>query len=202
MGSGKSTLARLFEKRGAILVDADQIGHEVIERPQIRRELKAAFGDEIEGADGSLNRRELGRRAFADEANRERLNRIVHPPLEVELWKQIDRAAGPDGNNIVVVDAALIFEWGKLDRFDAIVVVFAEEQVQIERVAQRQHLSWSEIQKRLAAQMPVVEKVKQADFVVENNGSVRELQKKAAELWGELVVGNVSPQGDAPRKKL
>ena len=76
MGAGKSTLSRFFEEWGAILVDADRIGHAVIERPQVRRALKAAFGDEIEGPDGNLDRRELGRRAFADEAGRERLNQI------------------------------------------------------------------------------------------------------------------------------
>ena len=189
MGAGKSTLARFFVEWGGILVDADRIGHAVIERPQMRAALKTAFGDGIEGADGSLDRRELGRRAFADEAGKERLNKIVQPPLEVELWKQVERANGPDYANIVVVDAALIFEWDRADRFDVVVVVFAAEQVQIERVAQRQNLERAEIRERLAAQMPAAEKISRADFALENNGSVRQLEEKAARLWAKLADG-------------
>ena len=200
MGAGKSTLSRFFEEWGAILVDADRIGHAVIERPQVRRALKAAFGDEIEGPDGNLDRRELGRRAFADEAGRERLNQIVHPPLEVDLWKQVERANGPECANIVVVDAALIFEWDRADRFDVIVVVFVAESVQVERIAQRQNLGRVEIQQRLAAQMPAAEKIRRADFSLENNGSVRQLEEKAAELWAKLVAGWSSSESDARRK--
>jgi dephospho-CoA kinase len=187
MGSGKTTLARLLEKRGAILVDADRIGHEIIERPQVRRALESAFGEDILHADGALNRRELGRRAFADEAGRACLNRIVHPSLAEELWKQVDRASGSHKKNIVVVDAALIFEWGELGRFDVIVVVHADEEGRFERVSQRHHLGGKEIRQRLSSQLPVAEKIARADFVVENNGTVRELEEKAAELWDRLV---------------
>ncbi|MBN97837.1 MAG: dephospho-CoA kinase [Gemmatimonadetes bacterium] len=189
MGAGKSTLARFFEKWGAILVDADRIGHAVIERPPLRLALKAAFGREIERPDGSLDRRALGRQAFADEAGKERLNEIVQPPLELELWKQVECAHGPEGGNIVVVDAALIFEWDRAHRFDVVVVVFAAEEVQIERVAQRQNLEPGEIRERLAAQMPAAEKISRADFALENNGSVPQLEKKAARLWTKLVGG-------------
>ena len=199
MGSGKSSLARLFEKRGAVLIDADRIGHEVIERPRIRKALKKAFGESVVDAQGKLNRRELGRRAFVDAKGGDCLNRIVHPPLVKELWRQVERAEGPGLENVVVVDAALIFEWGELHRFDAVVVVHAKEEAQIERVARRHHLSRAEIRQRLVAQMPTAEKKARADFVVENNGSLQELDGKADKLWRQLVGARAAASEDAAR---
>ena len=186
IGSGKSSLARALEKRGAVLVDADRIGHQVIEGPEVRAALKAAFGEDIADREGRLKRRELGRRAFADPAARERLNRIVHPPLATELWGQVERAAGPAGENIVVVDAALIFEWGELHRYDIIVVVDAAESVRVGRVTRSLGLSEAEVGQRMASQMPVAEKVARADVVVENNGTLPELEECADRLWQQL----------------
>ena len=186
MGAGKSSLARVLEDHGAIRIDADRIGHQVIARPEIRSALMAAFGGDLINTYGKLDRRELGRRAFADEASYTRLNQVVRPVLEKELWDQIDRAKDHGGNNIVVVDAALIFEWGDLQRFDAIVVVDAKEKVRIERLVRNQGFSEAEIRRRMACQMPVGQKTVKADWVVDNNGNFQDLRQEAKKLWHRL----------------
>lgn len=186
MGSGKSSFARKLEELGAKRIDADRVGHRVIERPEILRDLLAAFGEDLINPAGELNRRELGRRAFADEVSCTRLNQIVHPLLEKELKNQIDRARNPGSENVVVVDAALIFEWGDLQRFDVIVVVDAKEEVRIERLIRGGMISEAEVRRRMACQMPVEEKTARADWVVENNGSLQDLRREAEHLWPKL----------------
>ena len=187
IGAGKSSLARLLQEKGAALVDADRIGHEVIERPPVCRALRAAFGDEVVGADGRIDRGELGRRAFASDDGRRRLNRIVHPPLLAELWRQVESAAGPGGEGVVVVDAALIIECGLADRCDAIVLVQAAEDRRIERVTRARRLSPAEIRQRMVSQMPDPDKATRADFVVENNGDLRDLAAAADRIWPQLL---------------
>ena len=186
MGSGKSSLARALEERGATRIDADRIGHEVITSPTIRRDILTAFGEDLMNAAGNLDRRELGRRAFANEANYSRLNQIVHPPLVRELHQQIDRAKEPMGRNVVVVDAALIFEWGNLEPFDVIVVVDAKVELRIERLTRSRGFSKSEVRRRMAFQMPNRKKTVKADWVVVNNGNLNDLRKEAEKLWHRL----------------
>jgi len=186
IGSGKSSLARLLAQRGASLVDADRIGHQVLEQPAVRAALVAAFGSRIALADGRIDRRELGRRAFASREAYEQLTRIVRPPLEAQLWKEVEEAEGPAAGNIAVVDAALLFEWGVEDRFDLIVVVDAEEGLCRRRAAARQGLGQAEIAQRLAWQLPPAEKKARAHIAVENNGTLQELEKAAGQVWRRL----------------
>ena len=186
MGSGKSSFARELEELGAKRIDADRVGHQVIDRPEILRDLLAAFGEDLVNPAGKLNRRELGRRAFADEASCTRLNQIVHPPLEKELKNHIDRARNRGSENVVVVDAALIFEWGDLQLFDLIVVVDAKEELRIERLIRGGMISEAEVRRRMACQMPVEEKTARADWVVDNNGSLQDLRREAENLWPRL----------------
>jgi len=189
MGSGKSTFARFLEKRGAALVDADQLGHQVLEIPAMVAELVAAFGPQIAGQGGRIARRELGRLAFANPEGLATLNRIVRPYLEALLWKEADRLAGPKGEVKVVVDAALIFEWGVEDRFDLVVVVDAPEPLRCQRAAARQGLSEGEVRRRLARQLPAAAKAARADLVVPNEGNLAALEAKAEDLWRQLAAG-------------
>lgn len=185
MGSGKSSLARFFAEWGAALVDADRVTHQVLERPAVISGLQKVFGADIVGEDGALNRPEVGRRAFASKQGWQLLNQVVRPPLEMRLWEEIDRALA-EGNRPVVVDAPLLFEWASQERFDAIVVVDADEELRSERVKARSGLTDGEIRQRMAYQMPAAEKKRQADFVIENNGDLVDLERQARELWQVL----------------
>jgi dephospho-CoA kinase len=186
IGSGKSTLARLLAQHGAALVDADRLGHRVLEIPQVIAELVGAFGDQIADASGRIHRRELGRLAFADPAAAARLNRIVRPHLEALLWQEVGRALGAAADALVVVDAALLYEWGVAGRFDLVIAVDAPLPLRRRRAADRQGLSEEEVELRMARQMPAREKAARADLVVQNNGTLAELAQRAEEVWQHL----------------
>jgi len=187
MGSGKSSLARLLAARGGILVDADAIAHRVLDRPEVLQALQEAFGRDVVDAGGRLNRPEVGRRAFASQAGWQRLNRIVRPPLAAELWREVEQAKKSAGEIMVVVDAPLIFEWEVQDRFDAVVVVDADEEVCVARAAGRSGLSKIQIRQRMAFQLSAEEKKERADFVVDNSGDLEQLEEESARLWEELA---------------
>ena len=188
IGSGKSSFARILADRGASLIDADKIGHEILERADVRRALVNSFGREIVDAEGRVDRGELGRRTFATAENLKTLNDIVHPPLVVEFKKQIREAAASGAGQKVIVDAALIYEWGDVELFDCIVVVEAGEEERLQRIRARTGLNSKEIRRRMAAQMPLAEKAARADIVVQNNGSVEDLEAVADRLWRQWVA--------------
>lgn len=187
IGSGKSALAQALERRGARLVDADRLAHQVIETPEIRAQLKAAFGTDIVGSDGQLDRREIGRRAFASAAAHQLLTQIVRPALERELWQRVDEAGGADPDAVVVVDAPLILEWGIQGKFDTLVTVTANEELRRTRVARR-GLSQTEWQQRSAAQLPATDKASAADHTVDNSGDLCQLEAAADRLWEVLMA--------------
>ena len=185
MGSGKSSLARLFAEWGAALIDADRLTHQVLERPGVISGLQEAFGVDVVREDGQLDRSEVGRRAFASKRGWQLLNQVVRPPLEKRLWEEVEQMVTAE-NRPVVVDAPLLFEWESQERFDAVVVVDADEALRIERVKERSGLREGEIRQRMAYQISAAEKKKRAGFVVRNNGNWDDLIKKAREVWQVL----------------
>ena len=197
IGAGKSALARSLERRGARLIDADRIAHEVIETPEIRARLKTAFGADIVGEDGRLDRGRIGRRAFASTAAHQLLTEIVRPALEPELWQRAQKAGAADPTVAVIIDAPLIVEWGIHDRFDALIAVSADDEVRQTRVAER-GLSKAEWGRRSSAQLPTADKVAVADYVVENNGSLAQLDAAAGRVWDALMAPREcrTPDGD------
>lgn len=186
MGAGKSTFAGMLRERGARLVDADRIGHEVIERPDVKAALAAAFGDDIVNSDGNIDRRKLGRVAFQSRSSLDELNAVVGPVLRRELWRQVSQTDDSREAEIVVVDAALIFEWGEGERFDFLVVVVADDPVALARLCARQGYSEAEIRQRMAGQISAADKIARADLVVENNADRAALASAAEEAWSTL----------------
>lgn len=186
MGSGKSTLAHLFADWGARLVDADRVAHQVLQNKGVVVRLQEAFGRDIVREDGELERREVGRRAFAGPSSWKLLEEIVKPSLAAQLWQEVEDARVVSGEGMVVVDASLIFEWGEEERFDVMVAVDAEEDLRISRAQSRSGMSAMEIRQRMGFQMPAAEKRRKADFVVENSGGMEALQNQAGKIWGIL----------------
>jgi dephospho-CoA kinase len=188
IGSGKSTVAHMFEALGATVVDADAIVHQ-LQAPNapLLGELAAAFGSEIIRDDGSLDREALGEIVFSDETRRLELNRIVHPAVGVEFQRRV-AAAIAEEVPVVVLDIPLLFEGRKSGKgtaalmdFDAIVVVWVPEQVQLERTMARDDCSEETARQRMEAQLPLDEKREEADHVIENDGplSATEAQVRA-----------------------
>lgn len=194
IGSGKSSLARLLAKRGAALVDADHLGHQVLEIPEVIAALVRTFGAAIADSQGKVVRKELGKLAFASQEGFEGLSRIVRPFLETRLWEEVAGAEGPARDRLVVVDAALIFEWGVQSRFDLIVVVDASESLRRQRAAARQGLSEEEVRKRMAWQLPAREKAACADLVVRNEGAMEELEQAADLVWQQIAGWQRKPR--------
>ena len=195
MGAGKSALAQMLAGLGALRVDADEVAREVAEIPVVIENLQAAFGRDLFGPDGRLNRRELGRRALRSDEASQRLEAIVRPPLAAAIKRRLARAAAGAGGGVVVFDAPLIYEWGNEGHFDRIAVVDAEEERCVSRVQQRSGLPVCEIRQRMARQMDPRKKKARADFVIDNNGSLAALAAQAETLWAELV-GAAQGRGD------
>ena len=147
--------------------------------------LLEAFGADILDQSGDVNRQKLGAIVFNDKAARERLNAIMHPPIVQQSRSEANRLVAEDADCVVLIDAPLLIEANSQDTVDVIVVVTASTQIQLQRLLDRS-LSSAEAQARIDSQMPLSEKVKYADFVVENDGTLEKLEQKADELWHEI----------------
>lgn len=185
IASGKSTVSRELGKLGAIVIDADRIGHELVANDRsVKSRLVKTFGKEILGRSGEIDRRALAKRAFQSEDNTEKLNRIVHPVLLKELRKQIAQARKSKGTKLIVVDAALIFDWGLHKELDAVIVVDSKRDKQLARLKK---LGVSGGEKRIRRQIPKYRLRRMADAVIHNDGSEMQLTQKAWHLFARLV---------------
>ena len=183
-GSGKSEVAALFAENGWRLIDADLLGHEVVENDEtILMKLREAFGDDIIRSDGGLDRRKLARRAFESRESTERLNSIVHARLIEELNGLIEEKRGE--NIDTVVDSALIHEWNIGSYFDTVICVTADKEIRIQRILERDRRTRSEIEALFASQLPEQVKAARCDLVVTNNASSADLisKVKSLPLW-------------------
>ncbi|MDE2888932.1 MAG: dephospho-CoA kinase [Gemmatimonadota bacterium] len=187
IGAGKSRVCDVFERQGGVVIEADEVGRAAVDDPAVLRSLTEAFGRGILDENGVLIRRELGRRAFASNAARDRLNAIVWPTLVEELKDRARSALAQYPERPVVIDAALILEWGDHHELcDVLVVVTAPETVRIHRAMERKGLTEAEVRERMACQLPESEKVEAADFVIENAGSAAELESVALSVWRQI----------------
>lgn len=171
IGSGKSTAAAFFRERGVPVIDADELAREAVApgSPGLSQVVDA-FGPQILAADGGLDRKQLGALVFADAEARKRLNAITHPivrQLAQERFAALDR----EGVTLAGYDVPLLFEVGLDAVLRPVVVVVAREATQLERIATRDGLSEAAARERMAAQMPLSEKQKRADYVLFNNGT-------------------------------
>ena len=153
--------------------------------------LLEAFGADILDKSGDVSRQKLATIVFNDKAARERLNAIMHPPIVQQSRSEANRLVTEDANCVVLIDAPLLIEANSQDTVDVIVVVTASTQTQLQRlldraIAQNRPPSQAEAQARIDSQMPLSEKVKYADFVLENDGTLEELERKVDGLWHEI----------------
>lgn len=184
IATGKSLVSAEMKRLGARVIDADEIAREVVEpgRPAYD-EIKAVFGEGLLNPDGTIDRKALAERVFSDKEALARLNEITHPRIRERIREEIARAG--DGE-LVVVDVALLIEGPLKDEVDRVVVVYADEDKQIERLEKRNGTSREEALLRLASQMPAREKLKYADYIIDNNGAVEETLARVREVFREL----------------
>ena len=189
IASGKNSVAAMLKGLGAKVIDADLLSRELVEegRPAWQ-EIVDAFGSAVIKADGSMDRKALGEIVFADDEKRELLNSILHPKIVEEERRRICLIEKDAPHSIIVVNAALLIESGNHKSMDAVIVVSADEGIILKRLEHRDGLSHDESRLRMRAQSSITEKLKYADFVVENNGTMEELKEKVVKLYGEMKV--------------
>jgi dephospho-CoA kinase len=187
IATGKSTVSRLFVECGARLIDADVLAREVVApgRPAMQQ-IVESFGREVLRPDGTLDRDRLGKAVFEDPARLEKLNAIVHPYVAVAQEQRSREIAGKEPHAVIVYDATLLIEAGAHKRMDKIIVVTADEQTQVVRLKARNHLSAEEARKRIAAQMPLADKVKLADYVIDGTLPREQLHKEVRRIYDDL----------------
>lgn len=188
IAAGKSMVAEAFRSLGALVISADELAREAV-RPgsEALRLLVEHFGRGILQADGSLNRKALAERVFADAGSREALNQITHPAIAHLAEKRL-RELACQGAPLVVYEAPLLFEAGAETRVDAVLVVRIDEDLQCLRLMQRDALSEAQARARIAAQMPQAEKLARADYVLDNSGTPEATAVQVRQLYQKLVA--------------
>jgi dephospho-CoA kinase len=186
IASGKSTVARLLSERGATIIDADVLARRVVEpgMPAFD-EIVRRWGRQVVAPDGALDRDVLRRLVFSQHEQLEELNEIVHPEVAAYRDRLVDEAR-QRGDRLVVQDIPLLFERGIVDQFDRIVLVDAPRPVRLERLMRERALSETEAMDMITAQMPAELKRARADYIIENTGTVRELEERVSEVWHAL----------------
>ncbi|ASS92129.1 dephospho-CoA kinase [Aeribacillus composti] len=187
IASGKSTVSEMLKKRGIPVIDADLIAREVVEvGKKAYTEIVNAFGKEILNEDLTINRARLGSIVFQNEDKREKLNSIVHPEVRLEMKRRQEQLIS-EGAKAVVLDIPLLFESNLKHLVDKVIVVYTEEKNQLERLMKRNNFSKEEALSRINAQMPLKEKVKFADAVINNDGTLEETEQQLENIlmnWG------------------
>lgn len=184
IGSGKSEVTRRLADRGAEIIDADLLARDVVApgTPGLDAVVRA-FGTEMLGPDGSLDRQRLAHLVFADPASREQLEAIVHPLVRAET---VHRMAAAPPEAIVVNDVPLLVETGRAPLYEELIVVAASPQTQLDRLVRLRGMTPEDAQARIDAQAPLADKLVMATFVIDNDGDLDALDAQVDQLWRDL----------------
>ena len=184
IGCGKTTVALVFKKLGAEVIDADKLAHKAISfnGPSYKK-IIGVFGEAVLGRDKNIDRRKLSRIVFEDRKLLLKLNRIIHP----EVIKQIKKRIAGSKKEVVVLDVPLLIESGLHKIADKVIVVKTDLRHQISRVNNKLSLSESEISKRQSFQLPLKEKIRLADFIIDNNGTIDKTEQQVEKIVRSFV---------------
>ncbi|MEQ2129838.1 dephospho-CoA kinase [Caldanaerobacter subterraneus KAk] len=182
IGSGKSTVSGILAKLGAKIIDADLVSREIMEKgKEAYNEIVDCFGKEILDKEGNIDRKKLGSIVFSDKEKLKRLNEITHPKIIDKIKKMIEEEK--DKDKVIVIDAALLIETGLYKLVDEVWLVVVDIDTQIRRVMERDGFSCEEALKRIKSQMPLEEKIKYADFIINNSKDLRKTEEQVRLLW-------------------
>lgn len=187
IASGKSVVAAMLCKRGYSVLDLDALGHELMAPGRAAYdEIVREFGSTVLGAGADIDRAKLGAVVFADEEKRAQLNRILHPPIRAEAQRWFGSLDRPGGAKAAFVEAALLIEAGYRDSLDRVVVCWCRPEQQMQRLLAR-GLSEEQARQRIAAQMPIDEKRRVADRVVDCSGTLEETERQVEKFLEEIA---------------
>ncbi len=183
IASGKSTVSEILRNKGFVVLDADLAAADIYSDKELLKKVRAAFGDEVCNADGSVNRASLAERIFRDESARKTLNALTHPVIISKMIREVETMKTED---IVFLEIPLYFE--EKERMDrllypiGVILVYIPEKIQRSRLMKRGNLSENQARIRIDSQMPASEKKAFADFLIENSGTREELENRVDEL--------------------
>jgi len=186
IASGKSTVSKILAQAGTHVIDADKIAHEVVMPKQLAWEkIVTHFGISVILENGQLDRAALGTKAFSNPAERKWLEELIHPLVREAIDKEI-QVCHTEENGIVVLDIPLLYETGWDTLADETWVVSVDKTTQLNRLVQRDRLSLVQAQKRIASQMPLIEKVKRADYVIDNTFDLAKTREQVLKRWNQI----------------
>jgi dephospho-CoA kinase len=187
IATGKSTVSKSLESFGAVVVDADRIARVAVRKgTPVWQEIRRLFGDGVLGPDGELDREVMGALIFSDPGKKELLNSIVHPAVYREMDLCIEAAAARDPEAVIICDVPLLIETGMYKGFCEVILVYAPEDVQIDRLMARDRIGREQALLKVRSQMPIEEKRKYATMVIDNSGTCEHTREQALSVYRRL----------------
>ncbi|MDD5434635.1 MAG: dephospho-CoA kinase [Nitrospira sp.] len=187
IASGKSVVAGILKSLGAYIIDADVIARGLVKQGlPAWQEIVEVFGKEILSGDGNINRTQLGSIVFKDPAKRETLNSILHPKILEEAARRKKEIEENDPEAIIIFDVALLIETGSLNLVDAVILVYTDEELQIKRLMERNGFTREEALARINAQLPVEDKKRFADYMIDTSKPIEVVEQQAVEIFKKL----------------
>lgn len=175
IGSGKSSVSNIFMKNNIKIIDADKIAREILDKGNTLKEIVDYFGIEVLDSNKNLDRKKLGNLVFSDANKLDKLNAITHPKIKEEIQKKLDDYESID-EKIVILDIPLLIESHMTNMADLVLLITCNEDIQINRIMNRDNISKSEAVRRIKSQMNVEEKKKYADYIIDNSSTIEELE--------------------------
>jgi dephospho-CoA kinase len=189
IAGGKTTVAKMFEHLGCYTIDTDILSRRVMSPGGMAYPMVVdAFGVDIVDSEGNIDRAVLRKIVFNDDAARKRLEEIVHPAILKTEARLVGEIKGKDDRAIILTQAALCVETGAYTRFDGLIVVYCEPEEQLRRLMNRDNITREEAEKIIRTQMPIDEKLKYADFVVNNSGTSEETEKDVKRVFDLIIL--------------
>lgn len=189
---GKTTVAKMLKEKGAEVVEVDAMGHKLLQKDtSTYKKVVKVFGKKILNEKGEIIRSRLGNLVFADFEKLKKLNQIIHPAMVILTQEEAFRLAG-ESSKVVVIDAALLIEVGLHKMVDWLLVITSNREEQVKRIVERsqgskQPISEAEAERRIESQLALAEKVKLADYVIDNSTTIDELKEKVDQFWAEII---------------
>lgn len=186
IATGKSTVAKLFKQEGIPIVDADLISRQVVEPgAEAYQGIVSAFGQDILSSDQQINRKKLGQIIFNDQTKRKQLNAIIHPIIIAQIIKERDQLI-KEKHCLIILDIPLLYELKLTDLMEKVIVVYASPEQQLVRLKKRDYLSDRDAKQRINSQISIADKVKEADYVIDNDGTKQQTKEQFYQLLEQL----------------
>lgn len=189
IATGKTTVAGFFVELGARVIDADLIAHEILRRPEVLGTVRERFGQGVMAPDGDVDRKLLGSRVFADSEARLWLNRLVHPLVREEIARRLAAERTVFPHALFIVDVPLLIESGAYRLYGPLILAYCPMEIQLRRMLSRDGLARAEALSRLAAQVPIAEKLQFADYVIDTSCPLQDTRRRVRDVYERLMAG-------------